>query len=130
MKAYFVTFFSPGTFFSETTTKPIDSWDVDIALAMSKEINERYGATPYGFRFTTRSREDHELDSKQTDQSVMYYIGGKIETLDDIRNRADPRDNILISNMECNGWDKVWTSISGWKTTQPLNAGDIVLAGA
>ena len=34
MKKHFVTFLSPGTFVSETTTKPIASWSVEKAKAM------------------------------------------------------------------------------------------------
>ena len=56
MKAHFVTFYSPGTFVAETTTKPIPSWDVDLAVAMASDIRERHGALAYGFRFSTRAR--------------------------------------------------------------------------
>jgi hypothetical protein len=31
VKQHFVTFYSPGTFFAETSEKPIDSWDVEKA---------------------------------------------------------------------------------------------------
>ena len=48
MEKHFVTFYSPGTFAAETSRKPIESWDVDKAVAMSKEIKERHGALPYG----------------------------------------------------------------------------------
>jgi tRNA/tmRNA/rRNA uracil-C5-methylase (TrmA/RlmC/RlmD family) len=47
MKKHFVTFLSPGTFFNEETTKPIDSWDVAKALEMSKTVVERYEQRPY-----------------------------------------------------------------------------------
>lgn len=66
MKKHFVTFFSPGTFVSETSEKPIDSWDVDTAVEMSTQILERHGARPYGFRFSTRERGQEDLDSKVT----------------------------------------------------------------
>ena len=69
MKKHFVTFFSPGTFVSETTEKEIDSWDVEKAKELARSIKERHGATPYGFRFITRSRNDDELDSKVSDRS-------------------------------------------------------------
>lgn len=49
MKKHFVIFYSPGTFFNEESTLPIDSWDIDKAIEMSKSIKERYNATPFGF---------------------------------------------------------------------------------
>lgn len=127
MEANFVIFMSPGTFVSETTEKSIDSWDVKKAKTMAKNIKERYGATPYGFYFITRSRKDDELDSKVTEQSNMYYLGGKVETLKEVKARATKDDDILISNMEGNGWKKIITNTNSWKITQPLKPGDVVL---
>ena len=127
MKKHFVTFCSPGTFVAEQTTKPIDAWDVDKAKKMSKEIKERYGATPYGFFFSTRKRKDDELDSKIIKESGMFYLGGKIFTLKMLKERNDPKDKILISNMECNGWKKIVENNNSWKWTQPLRKGDKVL---
>lgn len=128
LKQHFVTFYSPGTFMAEDTTKPIDAWDTDAALKLAAEITERYGAKPYGFRFTTRGREDHELDSKVIATSPMHYFGVKVETLAEVQARNLPDERILRSNMECNGYDRIVVTTSGWKWTQPLNADDIVLA--
>lgn len=127
MEKYFVTFMSAGSFCAETTTKEIEDWDVDKAVKMSKKVSERYGAKPYGFYFTTRSREDNELDSKVSKTSNMYYLNGTVETLEEIKAQNNPDRNILISNMECNGWDRVVTTYNPWKWTQPLNSDDIVL---
>ena len=41
----FVTFYSPGTFFAEETTKPIDQWNPAAALAMAEGITKRYNAS-------------------------------------------------------------------------------------
>lgn len=46
MKAHFVHFRSPGTFFAEESTRPIESWDTDKAVEMAREIKERHGARP------------------------------------------------------------------------------------
>lgn len=127
MQKHFVTFYSPGTLFAETTTKPIDSWDVDTAVAMSKDIVERYNARPYGFRFSTHGRGKDDLDSRELKSSRMYYIGGKVETLKEIEARNDPMEEILRSNMRCNGWKKIVRSTSGWAWSQPLERGDTVL---
>lgn len=125
--AHFVTFFSPGTFVAETTEKAIDSWDVEAAKKMASKITERYGAHPYAFRFSTRGRGDKDLDSKVTKTSPMYYIGCRVVTLAEIKQRNDPKDSILVSNMECNHWDKIVQPIKGWQWSQPLEKNDIVL---
>lgn len=127
MEAHFVTFYSPGAFLAETTEKPIDAWDVDTAVAMAATITERHGAKPYGFRFTTRGRADDELDSKVIATGPMHYIGGKVETLDEVIARNDPSESILRTNMECNGYDRIWRTTEGWSWTQPLNADDVVI---
>lgn len=127
MEAHFVTFYSPGTFFAEATEKPISSWNVEIAKQMAAAITERYDARPYGFRFTTRSRNADELDSKVTATSPMHYIGCKVETLEEIKAKDNPSDRILISNMEGNGWDKIVSPKEGWGWSQPLRDSDVVL---
>src|SRR4051812_37357947 len=102
MKQNFVTFLSPGTFVSEQTTEKIDSWDVNVAVEMSKNIKERYDAIPYGFYFSTKERGENDLDSRQSQKSGMYYLGGTIYTLSEIEAKNDPNDKILILNMKGN----------------------------
>ncbi len=127
MERHFVKFLSPGTFVAEETVKPIDSWDIHKAIAMSKEIRERWGATPYGFQFITRARGEEDLDSKVVKSSGIYYINGVVETLEEIKAKHDPSNRILISNMECNGWDKVVTTCNSYRWTQPFNSEDAVV---
>lgn len=129
IESHFVTFFSPGTFVAETTEKPIPSWDIEEAKAVARNIKERYDACPYGFQFTTRSREDNELDSRVSATSPMYYLGGTVETLEQVKARgtAVDGDRILIANMECNGYDRIITNNNSWRWTQPLRATDVVL---
>lgn len=127
MKKHFVRFFSPGTFMAESTDKPIDKWNVDDAVKMARTITERHNATPYGFCFITKSRTEAELDSKETDHSGMYFLGGQVFTIADIEARNDPTEAILLSNMKCNGYTKVVVNTNSWKWTQPLGPNDIVL---
>jgi len=127
MRAHFVTFLSPGSLIAGQITKPIDSWNVDAAISLSSGIRELHGARPYAFYFNTRGREDGELDSKEINRSPTYFLGGKVETLEDVRNRNDPKDRILLSNMTYNGYDRIITTTSGWAWTQPLRKDDIVL---
>lgn len=127
MRADFVVFFSPGTLFSESTSLPIESWDVEAAKGMVASVKERYGATPYGFHFITKTRGKKDLDSKITATSSMYFLGGKVETLAEVKARATSNDTILISNMECNGYARIITNTNSWKATLPLGDDDVVL---
>lgn len=127
MKRHFVTFYSPGTLFAETTTMEIKKWDIELAVEMSKGVIERYNAVPYGFKFTTRERKMNELDSKQVKQSCFYYLGGDVFTLKQLKELNDPHNDTLIRNMECNNWEKVVINSNSWKWTQPLEKGDVVL---
>jgi hypothetical protein len=128
MQKHFVTFLSPGTFVAEDSTKPIDSWDVEQAKKMAEKITERYNAIPYAFYFTTRERGPNDLDSKQAKRSATYYLPHcKVETLAEVKARNDPKERILISNMECNGYSKVVTTTKGWKWTQPFGDEDVLL---
>lgn len=127
IQKHFVTFYSPGTFVSEESSRPIGSWDVNAAMEMAHDVVERYGATPYGFRFTTRGREDADLDSRRTAESPFYHLGGKIETLAQIEARNDPKEAILRSNMRSNGYDKVVVNDNSYRSVHPLGETDVVL---
>ena len=115
-RKHYVTFQSPGTFFNEATTQPIDSWDVKKAVEMSGLITERYNATPYAFRFTTRITHPPiddgeggtlEVSPKEVKESCRYFLGGRVETLQEVKDRGDGKDKTLLSNMECNEWNTI-----------------------
>lgn len=127
MQQHFVTFFSPGTFVAETSEVPISAWDPEIAKKIARGIKERHGATPYGFRFTTRSRKESDLDSQVSARSPMYFLGGKVETLEEVEARATKEDQILLSNMRGNGHKRIVTNNNSWRWTQPLEESDVVL---
>jgi len=127
MKKHFVTFLSPGTMVVEQTTKEISSWNTKEAISMSKDIEERHAALPYGFYFTTKKRGCSDFDSKETKRSNMCFLGGKVVTLKYLKAQNDPNDSTLISNMEINNWDRVVVNTNSWKWTQPLKANDVIL---
>lgn len=127
MQQHFVTFYSPGSFVAEETRQPIDAWSVPTALELSRSIVERYNSRPYGFRFSTRTRGDADLDSKVTATSPMHYIAGRVETIEEIEARNDPTESILRSNMRGNGWARVVVTESPWRHCGRLDAGDVVL---
>lgn len=127
MEKHFVTFLSPGTFVHESSTREIEKWDPSLAKEMAKDIVERYNSTPFAFYFTTRTREEDELDSKITATSSSYYLGGKVETYDQVKARATKDDEILLTNMEGNGIERIITNTNSWKIVQPLEEDDVVL---
>lgn len=115
-----VTFYSPGTIVAEQTMIRIKGKDLDEirqkATIESQNIIERYNATPYCF-----------VISKDEKRRRYYLPHTRIELLDEIVNRDDPKDRILISNMRCNNWNAVVTTTLGWKTTQPLDEDDCIV---
>ena len=127
MKQDFVTFFSPGTFVAESTTKEVPSWNVPKVLEMLPDIEERYGARPYGFQFSTKKRGWRDFEPREIKRSGMYYVNCRVQTLEEIESRSDPKESTLLANMKCNGWNKVVSAKEGWSWTQPLREGDEVL---
>ena len=119
MKKEFVRFFFPGTFFAEDAMEPISNWDVEQAKGMALKFQR----SPFGFRFITRAREVDELDSKQVAESPMYYLGGKVETIDEVMRRDLPEEETLRWNMRANNHARV---IHTMGRTYPL-ANDSVL---
>lgn len=135
-KKNFVEFLSPGTLFTETTTKPIESWDPVLAAKMAKKIKERHGARPYGFRFEERIVADPiddgeggllSVEQKTTRTSGTYFLTGKVETYDDVVRRADPRERILRSNMRCNDYALVVSNTNSYLSTHPFDKEDFVV---
>lgn len=127
MQKHFVTFLSPGTFVSEQSTLPIDSWNVDDAVKMAADVCERYGARPYGFRFSTRARADDELDSKEVDTSGIYYLGGTVRTQAEVLAGTDPAEHILRSNVRNNDMKRIIVNTNSWRFTAELRDNDTVL---
>ena len=125
MEKHFVRFYYPGTFVSDTAEKPIESWDINIALDMLESVSSQ--KIPYGFMFITRERADDELDSHESEKSGTYYLGGEVLALEQIKARNDPKDKILISNMEGNNWERVVVNTNSWKITLPLEPDDTIL---
>ena len=128
MQKHFVTFYSPGTFAPEETTKPIDAWDVDEAVKIARDIVERHAARPYAFRFTTRARSDTDLDSKVVKHSGFYYLGGRIETAEEVLARADPKEQILRSNIRGNRIKRIIVNDNSWRHIGALEDDDVIVS--
>lgn len=131
-----VTFYSPGTLFSEQSTKDIDSWDTKKAVEMAESIMERYNAKPYAFKFETWKTHAPvsdgeggtlEVRPKLEKESGYYFLGGKLETYDDVLARNLDSENILRSNMRGNEYWIVCINTNSFKSTMPFGEDDKIV---
>lgn len=99
MTKHYVEFTYPGSFFSETSSKQVDSHD-PASITLPK------GA--YAFRFY--DLEEIELNGETlTGEPKNYsprYIKGEKVTLEQAKRNL-PTTHTLVSNMEGNHWDYV-----------------------
>jgi len=136
MRRHIVEFYSPGTFMSEVSSKNISSWSPEDAAAMAKEVTERYNATPYGFRFKTLVVADDvddgeggklQVKPRTVETSGMHFLGGRIETLDEVVMRNDPKEAILRDNMQCNEMFIVCCNTENrWRSTLPFEEDSVL----
>ena len=136
MRKHQVRFYSPGTLFSESSVHDIDSWDTAKAVEMAERILERYNAKPYGFVFETLLVADDvpdgeggtlRVESKRVAQSGVHFLGGKLETYDDVVARNDDKENILRSNMRGNEQWIVCINTNSWRSTMPFDEQDCIV---
>lgn len=132
----FVVFISPGTLFSETTTKPIESWSIEAACSMADGISERHGSKPFRFMFETKIISDPiddgqggtlDVEPKTIKSSAIHYLGGVLLTIEDVKARNDPKNDILIRNMECNNSPIVLENTNSYRSTLPFHEDDVVV---
>ena len=136
MKKYKVIFYSPGTFLSESSSYPIDSWDIVKAIELSEKVLERYNSKPYGFVFETILVLDDVTDGeggilkdtpKSVDRSGVHFMGGYLETYDDVVARNDSKENILRDNMMYNEHWIICINTNSYRSTLPFNEKDCIV---
>jgi len=137
MKKHYVWFYSPGTFYDEIDSKPIETFgDVQTAVEMSKNIDQRYGAKPYGFRFVTMLKMDPvrdqetgeilEVQSKKIKETGTYFINGRLRKYDEVVADNDPKESILRNNRRSRCPIVVETRNS-YRHTAPFREEDFVI---
>lgn len=133
MKKHFVIFMSPGTFVSEVSERPIDDWDARAACKMAESIEERHGAKPYGFRFSTRlcappvevEGESLDVQPKEIASSGMHYITGEAIRFDDVP--VDKEHDILRSNMRCNRHPVIIENRNSYRFSTFFSPADVIV---
>uniref|UniRef100_A0A6M3JTV9 Uncharacterized protein n=1 Tax=viral metagenome TaxID=1070528 RepID=A0A6M3JTV9_9ZZZZ len=116
---YFVTFYSPGLFVGETWIEEVKSSD---------PLSIKWPDNAYAFSLYQRDDiiddDDIRYTGKKKQLGPMYYHpNSKIETLEEVKVNPN-RGRSLVSNMECNKWDRViWTQWGTWP--QPYEESEI-----
>lgn len=123
-----VTYYTPGVFFAEDSTLPIEDGPDIVQRATA-------GAPAGAFCFTLQTVliappvPDGEggtlrVMPKVVERTGRYYLTGRLFDQDDLRELGGDYA-VLLSNMDSNGWGRViLTPQHNW---QPFSDGDVLL---
>jgi len=103
---YYAEMFEPGIICSESYNMKLGSWGT-VDEAKNKAISEVGGA--FGFNIKHRTEDfdgDEMLTGSWVNDTKTIYVKGTVKTLSQVKDQH-PNERILISNMECNKWDRV-----------------------
>lgn len=135
-RKHYVEFYSPGTFFHESSRREIESWSIAAACQMAVSIKERYDAKPYGFRFITMIVAEPvpdgeggmlKVEPKEVAKSPLHYLGGTVKLYHDI---ADvPENRTLRSNMRCNREPVAIENCNSWRFTGFFGEDELIVEG-
>lgn len=116
MLVHYVRFLYPGILVSESSDRKIKSRKEEIKLPK--------GAFAYQFFDREETEKGGEtLMGKDKKHSGFYYKGREM-TLAQVKKEMPDKD-ILISNMECNGYERIVMTKFG--QAMPLNKEDVVI---
>ena len=117
-----VTYYFPGSLFSEESTRTIDHRDP--ARAADDAPDGAFCFTLHDVEETPDLGPDFTVIPKPKNKTGRYYIGGEVFTVEQVE-ALDGDHDILAANMRCNGYEQVVRCRTGnW---QPLEADDVVL---
>jgi len=120
----YVEYMYPGSFMSEYESHVAENRD-------PKKLNVPKSA--FGFKFYDQTSKKIKIDGKEQTawgarkkESGIYYPSGQVFTAETLRALKDGQAyDILIYNMECNGWKQVVRTRRG--NFQPLETNDVIL---
>lgn len=118
-----VMFLAPGAFVAEYWSRDIEHLDP----ARIEWPDNAYAFELYEREDMVDGETRYKGEPKQIGQTY-YHPSSKIETLEQVR--ANPnKGSCLVSNMECNNWDRViWTRWGNWP--QPFDAAKMTVLSA
>lgn len=129
-KYYLVTYFSPGTFFAESSSKEFAEIDLKKIATAAKKVKERHGATPWGFEIVEMRRPVEKGEFEVVPKTVRqiggrYHLTGELKRYDDIPETE--KTHILRSNMWGNDWPIIVENRNSWLSTQPFEQEDVIV---
>lgn len=111
MKKY-VRYYYEGKYIDHIVHREIETESVDDII---NDIQSIDGIWPYRFQFVTRHPEKETSGEWSiSNVSHMYFVNGKIRTLDELIKENNPNNKVLIGNMKSNNYDKIIESTHGW----------------
>lgn len=106
MLKHFVIFVISAKFGTTLVEREIDSWDPKLACGLIKTLI----TYPLGFYFETKHCLDIESNYFITEKtSLMFFINGIISSLQELQDRNNPEDSILISQLKQNNVENIIT---------------------
>lgn len=94
--AHFIKFHLPGDVVPTTLSPRIPSWDIPTAITLA---DARAILRPYAFQFVTLGRDHHALERREMAASQMYYLGGTVMDLEELRDMGTPLAVELAETM-------------------------------
>lgn len=119
----FVELLYPGSLFAEDESRKVAGRDPQ---AVAKKYPKCFAFRFYDLitRRVVVGGQEKQVSTSRLDVSPTYYPNGQPLTVADVK-RSVPKSEILVSNMEGNGWKKVVQTRCG--NFQPLEKGDVIL---
>jgi len=98
-----VTFYFPGSFFAEESSRETDTTDPQEIAKTAPEGSFCFSLRNYIEKTTTVDGEEFKKIEADGEGGGRYYLGGTVYTLAEIKEKFSSKSS-LISNLESNGW--------------------------
>lgn len=105
-QVHFVIFLTSVKFGTRLVEREIECWDPKLACGLIKTLI----TYPLGFYFETKRCINTERSCLVTEKtSHMFFINGVISSLQELQDRNNPEDSILISQLKQNNVENIIT---------------------